>query len=203
MDLLWMAEAPMPRLGHGSFLLCLESLYQKITGRPLKYTVITGKPSEITYHHAEHVATQIASSMGLESTPRTLYAIGDNPMTDIYGANLYNRYLASKPINVLKTGLKTKLTASQGKKPATVTTSLATHHPGEVPADHLLEKCAETMESVLVCTGVYCETRHKHMVGVDHGHRDYSYDVELARPSLTVDNVYQAIESIYEREGFK
>jgi hypothetical protein len=27
-DLLWMAEAPLPRFGHGAFLVCLESLYQ-------------------------------------------------------------------------------------------------------------------------------------------------------------------------------
>ena len=32
MDLQWMAEAVMPRFGHGAFLLCLESLYKKITG---------------------------------------------------------------------------------------------------------------------------------------------------------------------------
>ena len=30
MDLLWSAEAPMPRFGHGAFLLSLENLY-KIT----------------------------------------------------------------------------------------------------------------------------------------------------------------------------
>jgi hypothetical protein len=29
MDLQWMAEAVMPRFGHGAFLLCLENLYKK------------------------------------------------------------------------------------------------------------------------------------------------------------------------------
>ena len=33
MDLQWMAEAPMPRFGHGAFLLCLEALFKKVTGR--------------------------------------------------------------------------------------------------------------------------------------------------------------------------
>ena len=33
MDLQWMAEAPMPRFGHGAFLLCLEELYKKVTGK--------------------------------------------------------------------------------------------------------------------------------------------------------------------------
>ena len=30
MDLQWMAEAVMPRVGHGAFLLCLENLYKKV-----------------------------------------------------------------------------------------------------------------------------------------------------------------------------
>ena len=49
MDLQWMAEAPMPRFGHGAFLLCLENLFKKVTGRDLVYTGLIGKPSEITY----------------------------------------------------------------------------------------------------------------------------------------------------------
>ena len=49
MDLQWMAEAVMPRFGHGAFLVSLENLYKKITGRDLIYTALIGKPSEITY----------------------------------------------------------------------------------------------------------------------------------------------------------
>ncbi|XP_065799308.1 haloacid dehalogenase-like hydrolase domain-containing 5 isoform X2 [Muntiacus reevesi] len=40
-DLLWMAEAKMPRFGHGTFLLCLEAIYRKLTGRELHYTGLT------------------------------------------------------------------------------------------------------------------------------------------------------------------
>ena len=58
MDLQWMAEAVMPRFGHGAFLLCLENLYKKVTGRDMIYTALIGKPSEITYRHAEHVIQQ-------------------------------------------------------------------------------------------------------------------------------------------------
>ena len=58
MDLQWMAEAVMPRFGHGAFLLCLENLYKKVTGRDLVYTALIGKPSEITYRHGEHVLQQ-------------------------------------------------------------------------------------------------------------------------------------------------
>ncbi|XP_008480884.1 haloacid dehalogenase-like hydrolase domain-containing 5 [Diaphorina citri] len=52
MDLLWMSEATMPRFGHGTFLVCLESLYKKITGHDLIYDHLVGKPCELTYQYA-------------------------------------------------------------------------------------------------------------------------------------------------------
>ena len=45
----WMAKAPIPRFGNGAFLLCLEALYEKMTGTPLEYTALVGKPSVVTY----------------------------------------------------------------------------------------------------------------------------------------------------------
>ena len=65
MDLQWMAEAPMPRFGHGAFLLCLEELYKKVTGSDLVYKGLIGKPSEITYRHGEHVLQCEAMKMGI------------------------------------------------------------------------------------------------------------------------------------------
>ena len=53
----------MPRFGHGAFLLCLEELYKKVTGRDMVYTALIGKPSEITYRHAEHVLQQQVRGM--------------------------------------------------------------------------------------------------------------------------------------------
>ncbi|XP_012862028.2 haloacid dehalogenase-like hydrolase domain-containing 5, partial [Echinops telfairi] len=49
LDLLWMAEAKMPRFGHGTFLLCLEAIYRKVTGKELRYEGLMGKPSLLTY----------------------------------------------------------------------------------------------------------------------------------------------------------
>ena len=66
MDLQWMAEAVLPRFGHGAFLLCLENLYKKVTGRDLVYSALIGKPSEITYRHGEHVLQgQVGIIVGL------------------------------------------------------------------------------------------------------------------------------------------
>ena len=93
MDLQWMAEAPMPRFGHGAFLLCLEELFKKVTGCNLDYKGLIGKPSEITYRHGEHVLQEQAIKMGMKGRVKNIYCIGDNICTDIFGANLYNRYL--------------------------------------------------------------------------------------------------------------
>ncbi|KFO54432.1 Cat eye syndrome critical region protein 5, partial [Corvus brachyrhynchos] len=93
MDLLWMAEAKMPRFGHGTFLLCLENIYKKVTGRELKYEALIGKPSPVTYRYAQFLIQQQAEKQGWKAPIRRLYAVGDNPMSDVYGANLYNSYL--------------------------------------------------------------------------------------------------------------
>lgn len=92
-DMVWMAEAPMPRFGHGVFLHCLEQIYAKLSGRELKYQCIVGKPNEITYYYAEQMVQRHAESIGVRRKIRRLYAIGDNLDTDIYGANVYNQIL--------------------------------------------------------------------------------------------------------------
>lgn len=105
MDLLWMAEAknprycmyvpkkgmrqvlngttvllhsmsPSPRFGHGMFLVCLESLYKKVTGYELKYEALIGKPSVVTYNYAELLIRQQAERLGWTTPVKRLYAIG-------------------------------------------------------------------------------------------------------------------------------
>lgn len=75
MDLLWVSEAPIPRYGHGAFLLCLEGLYRKVTGKDITYSALVGKPSEITYYHANRMLVNHAQSIGIENVD-TIYAIG-------------------------------------------------------------------------------------------------------------------------------
>lgn len=87
-----MTDAPRPRFGHGAFLACLEALYLKITGFPLRYEALIGKPAETTYAHAEDVLIQQAREIS-DAPIRKLYFVGDNPDTDIFGANLYDRFL--------------------------------------------------------------------------------------------------------------
>lgn len=95
-DLLWAAQAPLPRIGHGSFLHVLEALYLKITGHPLVYEAVLGKPSPLTYEHAERVVIEESRRIIPPSDRlplKTLYGIGDNPETDICGANAYGARL--------------------------------------------------------------------------------------------------------------
>ena len=49
--------------------------------------------SEVTYRHGEHVLQLEARKMGLRKPIKSIYCIGDNVCTDIFGANLYNRYI--------------------------------------------------------------------------------------------------------------
>ncbi|NXF99638.1 HDHD5 hydrolase, partial [Sakesphorus luctuosus] len=95
MDLMWVAEAQSPRFGHGTFMVCLENIYKKITGRELKYEALVGKPSRVTYQYAEQLLRAQAGHRHWHQPIHTLYAVGDNLMTDVYGANLYNRQLAA------------------------------------------------------------------------------------------------------------
>eukprot|EP00069_Balaena_mysticetus_P014990 bmy_08987T0 len=95
-DLLWMAEAKMPRFGHGTFLLCLEAVYRKVTGRELCYAGLMGKPSLLTYQYAEGLLARQAARRGWAAPIRSLYAVGDNPMSDIYGANLFHQHLQTR-----------------------------------------------------------------------------------------------------------
>ncbi|XP_068516658.1 haloacid dehalogenase-like hydrolase domain-containing 5 isoform X2 [Anas acuta] len=189
MDLLWMAEAKMPRFGHGTFLLCLENIYKKVTGRELKYEALIGKPSTVTYRYAEYLIHEQAKKQGWNSPIRRLYAIGDNPMSDIYGANLYNNYLKSAQRNQAQAGVKRSPQAA-----------------GPQSEDHL---AVESCKSILVCTGVYRHSAEapskpeKHNTEtVFHGHRDFSFDPSLVEASYIVQDVNEAVQLAFQKENW-
>ncbi|NXE19741.1 HDHD5 hydrolase, partial [Ardeotis kori] len=76
MDLMWVAEAQSPRFGHGTFMVCLENIYKKITGKDLKYEALMGKPSKLTYQYAEYLIRAQAAERQWKQPIQTLYAIG-------------------------------------------------------------------------------------------------------------------------------
>ncbi|KAF7668080.1 hypothetical protein LDENG_00033850 [Lucifuga dentata] len=204
MDLMWMAEAQSPRFGHGTFLVCLENIYKKITGKDLKYEALMGKPSELTYHFAEYLIRGQVMQRQWKLPITSLYAIGDNLMTDIYGANLYNRYLEER-VARKNPKAKAKMVAATGS-----TTAM----PQEEESDNMWESelslpSATSCKSVLVCTGVYnpnaevpCDANHCIKETVFHGHRDFRFDPALVEPGHIVQDVAAAVDLIFEQEKF-
>ncbi|XP_053320782.1 haloacid dehalogenase-like hydrolase domain-containing 5 [Spea bombifrons] len=172
MDLVWMAEAKAPRFGHGTFLVCLETLYHKLTGQELRYEALIGKPSTVTYSFAERLILSQAKERGWDTPIQTIYAIGDNPMADIYGANLYNRYLQSQQGN------------SRDSQPESCQSVLVCtgvyNGQGDVSPD--------TQESVTQT--------------VFHGHRDFRLDPSLVEATHVVHDVGQAVDLVLMKEGW-
>jgi len=189
MDLQWMAEAVMPRLGHGAFLLCLENLYKKVTGRDMIYTALIGKPSEITYRHAEHVLQEQAlKTIGLPNPVKNIYCIGDNVCTDIFGANLYNKYLKRRKIDTA------------------VMTQAKLQDLGSRSIDNLVGAVgelsgADSCYSVLVETGVFSPEGGGQPISLDHCPRDFlPVENSYQEPAFTTANVLEAVQTIFRRE---
>ncbi|XP_061773779.1 haloacid dehalogenase-like hydrolase domain-containing 5 isoform X2 [Nerophis ophidion] len=205
MDLLWMAEAKNPRFGHGMFLVCLESVYKKVTGHDLKYEALIGKPSMVTYNYAELLVRQQAERLGWATPVKRLYAIGDNPMADIYGANLYNRYLKAAQNFQTKANENGVSAQSVDDGPAMTSAELGGASGVFAAGVDLPEAC----RSILVCTGVYSKdkkelppdtTQTVTQQHIFHGHRDFRFDPSLTQPSFLVEDVKDAVELVFQQE---
>uniref|UniRef100_A0A8C7WM13 Haloacid dehalogenase-like hydrolase domain-containing 5 n=1 Tax=Oryzias sinensis TaxID=183150 RepID=A0A8C7WM13_9TELE len=194
MDLLWMAEAKNPRFGHGMFLVCLENLYQKVTGRQLQYEALIGKPSVVTYNYAELLIRQQAEKLGWSGPVKRLYAIGDNLMSDVYGANLYNQYLQAR-----------RQRRADGGGPAGAANVSPAELGGAADVNGSEAELPEACSSILVCTGVYSRDQQEAHSGTErhvyHGHRDFRFDPGLTRPSFLVHDVEEALELVFQQEG--
>jgi HAD superfamily hydrolase (TIGR01456 family) len=120
-DLIWAAKYHLPRLGQGGFREALEGVWAALTGGPrmgvqLQKTVI-GKPFRMTYEFAEK--RLVAHRRGLlggreDGGLRTVYMVGDNPESDIRGANTYDSPAGMVWVSVLvRTGVH-----QEGQDPA-------------------------------------------------------------------------------------
>ncbi|KAF2196586.1 cat eye syndrome critical region protein 5 precursor [Delitschia confertaspora ATCC 74209] len=109
-DLLWAATYHLPRLGQGGFREALGGVWAALTGGPnegveLKKTVI-GKPYKPTYEFAEkrlvkHREELLSESRGREGVLKRVYMVGDNPASDIAGANNYRSEMGTDWVSVL------------------------------------------------------------------------------------------------------
>ncbi|KFO85695.1 Cat eye syndrome critical region protein 5, partial [Buceros rhinoceros silvestris] len=174
MDLMWVAEAQSPRFGHGTFMVCLENIYKKITGKDLKYEALMGKPSQLTYQYAEYLIRAQAALRQWQQPIETLYAVGDNLMTDVYGANLYNRYLEED-------SWENELASAAAARCRSVLVCTGVYNPhSEVPSD-----APETITEM-----------------VFHGHRDFRFDPGLVEPDHIVPDVDAAVDLVFQLEKF-
>ncbi|XP_031411365.1 haloacid dehalogenase-like hydrolase domain-containing 5 [Meleagris gallopavo] len=204
MDLMWVAEAQSPRFGHGTFMVCLENIYKKITGKDLKYEALMGKPSELTYQYADYLIRAQAAERQWKQPIRTLYAVGDNLMTDVYGANLYNRYLEEKNSRKdSKTWIQAKVAGGKGSAALSQDDEISNSWENE-----LASSAATHCRSVLVCTGVYnphtevpLDTKESRTM-IFHGHRDFRFDPALVEPDHVVPDVNAAVDLIFQLENF-
>lgn len=211
MDLLWMAEAKNPRFGHGMFLVCLESLYKKVTGYDLKYEALIGKPSMVTYNYAELLIRQQAKELGWTTPVKRLYAIGDNPMADIYGANLYNHYLQTYRRTQAQMQAKSGAGGVDVQSEVNNAPQMSKAELGELGTCGADSDLPEGCRSMLVCTGVYSRdqeelpsdpTQTVTEQRIFHGHRDFRFDPSLTQPSFVVQDVKEAVDLVFQLEGW-
>lgn len=97
-DLLWSTPHPQPRLAQGAFQAALAGVWLRMTqGRDLR-RVQFGKPSHETYlfaqdmlirHHAATTRRRGSSVPPRLPLLRKVYMVGDNPESDIQGANQF------------------------------------------------------------------------------------------------------------------
>ncbi|KAE9378984.1 HAD-superfamily hydrolase [Stipitochalara longipes BDJ] len=115
-DLTFATSHPHPRAGQGSFRAALEGIFAARTGGAKLMNVKTlGKPTEETYIHGEKTLMEWQKTInGGDGKMGTVYMVGDNPASDIQGANNFT----SKYGTVWKSILVESGVHVAGKKPA-------------------------------------------------------------------------------------
>jgi len=167
----------------------LEELYKKITGKDMIYTALIGKPSELTMAHADTVAQKQAKMIGSNTSIKRIYFVGDNLNTDIFGANLYNRYLKRHRTGRSSSGIAA-VVAGRGAHTSQLDIDEEENYP-----------CAEECHSILVQTGVSSASSG---VDLNHSPRDFlPIEEGLREPTYYVPDVLQAVDLVLQKEQFQ
>ncbi|MCJ1443809.1 MAG: hypothetical protein MMC23_004309 [Stictis urceolatum] len=90
-DLWWAASWHINRLGQGGFREALEGLWRATADGAKMKKEICGKPTQATYEFAEkRLIAGRQKLLGADAGgPQRVYMVGDNPASDITGANLF------------------------------------------------------------------------------------------------------------------
>ncbi|KAI1402020.1 HAD-superfamily hydrolase [Hypoxylon fuscum] len=89
-DFEWSTEHEHPRFAQGAFREALNGVWKHATRGQAKldYTIF-GKPTEATYLYGERVLREYSETLQASSKIDTVYMVGDNPESDIVGANSF------------------------------------------------------------------------------------------------------------------
>jgi len=86
-DFMYVSEWPQPRFGSGIFALSLSKIHKQATGKEFNM-ISMGKPYRTTYAYAEEMIDRQVQKLNLPPI-QTIFMVGDNPETDILGANSF------------------------------------------------------------------------------------------------------------------
>lgn len=120
-DLFWATSHHMPRLGQGGFQASLRGIWDETTGGAVLERTVIGKPYPETYKYAERVLNKHRVHMlggngevkKKVSRLERVFMVGDNPESDIRGANEFESPHGTEWTSVLvKTGVY-----NEGSKP--------------------------------------------------------------------------------------
>jgi ribonucleotide monophosphatase NagD (HAD superfamily) len=123
----------LPRLGQGGFREALEGIWAAVTGGGERngvqlQKIVMGKPYQATYEFAEkrlvsHRRQLFTNFPGRLGQLRRVYMVGDNPASDIAGANNYKSPYGTDWASILvETGV-----FAEGTTPM--------HQPSQIVAD--------------------------------------------------------------------
>ena len=113
-DLFWATDYHLSRLGQGGFQAALQGIWNATTGGATLEKTVIGKPHAHTYEYAEKVLVKyrnhlLASEGQTDKKVKALkrvFMVGDNPESDIRGANDYQSPAGTEWTSVLvKTGV--------------------------------------------------------------------------------------------------
>jgi HAD superfamily hydrolase (TIGR01456 family) len=102
-DLTWATAFQHPRVSQGSFRAALEGIWASRTGGAMLMNCkVVGKPTEETYVYGENALMGWDRVVnGEEGEIRTVYMVGDNPESDIQGANRFRSRYGAKWKSIL------------------------------------------------------------------------------------------------------
>ena len=192
-DIEYQSRVTIPRFGNGSFLVCLESVYEKITHRKLVYDVILGKPAELTMRYGEYVL-QRAMKKRHGGSIETMYMVGDSHKVDVVASNRYQKYI-KKMQHYKNRGLCEREAILKVNKSLPHFRKIPPHpyfieHPQQVTK----------MVALLVKTGIYKETDVLGQGGLGDANNFLSHDSILEVPQGIFDDALAAVNYVIQVE---